>query len=210
MPSATVEKPAELAPKAPAACPPRAPPAPPPKARPTIRLVSSPPIKGGTKTNRAAAAAAPPATAAISEGPAAGLPSGSGCERVAPAYAGGVQPGEEVDSPVTVEDSSDDEWGEWGKWGRGQPSTGDQRKTAVYENYAKRIKMQDMPLTNAVPKPDFKPPANLTIRIYTIGWKVSGTQWQHRWKDMCFKGKWCLQKRAATVARELGYHGKVT
>ena len=132
---------------------------------------------------------------------------------MAPAYAGGVQPGEEVDSPVTVEDSSDDESNEWGKWGRGQPSTGNHRRYTEYKNWyngAKRVKMKHVPLTNAVPKPDFKPPANLTIRIYTIGWMVSGAEWQHRWKDMCFKGKWCLQKRAATVARELGYHGKVT
>ena len=78
--------------------------------------------------------------------------------------------------------------------------------------------MQNLPLMKAMPKqmpsrcktlpkqmakPDFKPPANLTMRIYTIGWRVSHTKVQHSWEDMCYKGPRCLQKRAKAVARDL-------
>ena len=129
----------------------------------------------------------------------AGLPSGSRFEEVA-------QPGDDADKNMDVEDSSDDE--AWGKWGK--------RRVGVYKSYAKRIKMQEMVLPKAAPKqrevtriappwrqPDFKPPANLTIRTCTIGWRVSGAKWQHRWEDLCSKGPDCLQKRAKAVWREL-------
>ena len=140
----------------------------------------------------------------------AGLPSGSRFEEVAPGDDGMFEavhtPSEEVD----VEDSSDDE--AWGKRGK--------RRVGVYKSYAKRIKMQDMVLPKAAPKQrevtriappwrwafyksDFKPPANLTIRTCTIGWRVSGAKWQHRWEDLCSKGPDCLQKRAKAVWREL-------
>jgi len=133
----------------------------------------------------------------------AGLPSGSRFEEVA-------QPGDDADKNMDVEDSSDDE--AWGKRGK--------RRVGVYKSYAKRIKMQDMVLPKAAPKQrevtriappwrwafyksDFKPPANLTIRTCTIGWRVSGAKWQHRWEDLCSKGPDCLQKRAKAVWREL-------
>ena len=129
----------------------------------------------------------------------AGLPSGSRFEKVA-------KPGDDADKNMDVEDSSDDE--AWGKWGK--------RRVGVYKSYAKRIKMQEMVLPKAAPKqrevtriappwrqPDFKPPANLTIRTCTIGWRVSGAKWQHRWEDLCSKGPDCLQKRANAVWREL-------
>jgi hypothetical protein len=129
----------------------------------------------------------------------AGLPSGSRFEEVA-------QPGDDADKNMDVEDSSDDE--AWGKWGK--------RRVGVYKSYAKRIKMQEMVLPKAAPKqrrpkpeappwrkPDFKPPANLKIRTCTIGWRVSGAKWQHRWEDLCSKGPDCLQKRAKAVWREL-------
>ena len=137
----------------------------------------------------------------------AGLPSGSRFEEVA-------KPGDDADKNMDVEDSSDDE--AWGKWGKGQPSSGEKRRVGVYKSYVKRIKMQEMVLPKAAPKqrevtwiappwrkPDFKPPANLTIRTCTIGWRVSGAKWQHRWEDLCSKGPDCLQKRAKAVWREL-------
>ena len=136
-----------------------------------------------------------------------GLPSGSGFEEVA-------KPGDEVHSPpgdeVNVEDDSDDEaWGKWkgSKHGKGKPSSGFQRQVDKCEYYSKRLKMNDLHLPEAapkqMPKPDFKPPANLTLRCYTIGWKVSGAEWKKKWKDTCFKGPYCLQKRAKAVCTEL-------